>query len=72
MSLLKFFVQHTSTDYQAFHPPLIRLQQTAPHPQGRRVLWALFALLVFLLIWALVGRLDIVAEPSRQSRRLFG
>lgn len=61
MSLLKFFVQHTSTDYQAFHPPLIRLQQTAPHPQGRRVLWALFALLVFLLIWALVGRLDIVA-----------
>lgn len=61
MPSLKSFVQHTTTDYQAFHPPLIRLQQTAPHPQGRRVLWALLALLAFLLAWALLGRLDIVA-----------
>lgn len=61
MPSLKSFVQHATTDYQAFHPPLIRLQQTAPHPQGRRVLWALLALLTFLLVWALLGRLDIVA-----------
>lgn len=61
MSSLKSFVQQASTDYQAFHPPLIRLQQSAPHPQGRRVLWALLALLTFLLVWALLGRLDIVA-----------
>lgn len=58
MPSLKSFVQHSTT---AFHPPLIRLQQTAPHPQGRRVLWALLALLAFLLAWALFGRLDIVA-----------
>lgn len=45
----------------AFHPPLIRLQQQAPSPIGRRVLWCLLTLLVFLLIWASVGRLDIVA-----------
>lgn len=61
MPSLKSFVQHATTDYQAFHPPLIRLQQTAPHPQGRRVLWALLALLAFLLVWAVLGRLDIVA-----------
>lgn len=61
MPSLKPFVQHAKTDYLAFHPPLIRLQQTAPHPQGRRVLWALLALLAFLLVWALLGRLDIVA-----------
>lgn len=54
-------MQRANTGYQAFHPPLIRLQQTAPHPQGRRVLWALLALLIFLLVWALLGRLDIVA-----------
>ncbi|MDX1253219.1 MAG: HlyD family type I secretion periplasmic adaptor subunit [Gammaproteobacteria bacterium] len=47
-------------DHQAFHPPLIRLQQTAPNPVGRRVLWALLALLAFLLGWAMLGRLDIV------------
>ncbi len=61
MPSLKSFAQHATTDHQAFHPPLIRLQQTAPNPQGRRVLWALLALLVFLLVWALLGRLDIVA-----------
>jgi len=48
-------------DYRAFHPPLIRLQQAAPNPVGRRVLWALAALLAFLLVWAVVGQLDIVA-----------
>lgn len=44
-----------------FAPPLLRLQQTPPNPAGRRVLWALLILLTALLIWALVGQLDIVA-----------
>lgn len=61
MPSLKPFTQHAATDYHAFHPPLIRLQQAAPNPQGRWVLWALLALLAFLLVWALLGRLDIVA-----------
>ncbi|MDY0013411.1 MAG: HlyD family type I secretion periplasmic adaptor subunit [Rhodocyclaceae bacterium] len=61
MRSLKSLVQHVHVDHHAFHPPLIRLQHVAPHPQGRRVLWALLALLAFLLVWALVGRLDIVA-----------
>lgn len=51
----------TDPDHLAFHPPLIRLQQQAPSPIGRRVLWCLLALLVFLIAWASVGRLDIVA-----------
>ncbi|MCL2345075.1 MAG: HlyD family type I secretion periplasmic adaptor subunit [Desulfobulbus sp.] len=61
MFSVKSLVQQSPSDYRAFYPPLISLQQRAPHPQGRRVLWALFALLVFLLAWALLGRLDIVA-----------
>lgn len=61
MDSLKSFAQQGGNDYQAFHPPLIRLQQAAPNPQGRRVLWALALLLAFLIIWSLVGRLDIVA-----------
>lgn len=44
-----------------FSPPLIRLQGAPPNPLGRKVLWTLFNLLLALLIWALVGRLDIVA-----------
>lgn len=48
-------------DWQDFLPPLIRLQQAAPNPQGRRVLWAMLTMIAFLIVWALVGRLDIVA-----------
>jgi HlyD family secretion protein len=61
MSLLESLTRHAVRDCQDFHPPLIRLQRTAPHPQGRRVLWALLSLLAFMLVWALFGRLDIVA-----------
>lgn len=48
-------------DYHDFSPPLLRLQAVSPHPLGRRVLWLLAAMLVLLIVWALVGRLDIVA-----------
>jgi hemolysin D len=44
-----------------FAPPLLRLQQTPPNPVGRRVVWVLLILLAALLIWTLIGRLDIVA-----------
>ena len=44
-----------------FSPPLLRLQDAAPHPLGRCVLWVLLGLLAALLIWALIARLDIVA-----------
>ena len=61
MLALKSLVQLGQSDPLAFHPPLIRLQQAAPNPQGRRVLWAILGLIAFLILWALVGRLDIVA-----------
>ncbi|MBS1161151.1 MAG: type secretion rane fusion protein, HlyD family [Proteobacteria bacterium] len=44
-----------------FLPLLLRLQEVAPNPLGRKVLWLLLILLLALLLWALVGRLDIVA-----------
>lgn len=55
------FERYGSTSCDRFHPPLIRLQQTPPNPLGRFVLWTLLGLLFFLAIWALLGRLDIVA-----------
>lgn len=50
--------------YQSFYSPLIRIQQVAPHPQHRKVLWIFILLLVFLLAWSIVGRLDIVAVAN--------
>ena len=44
-----------------FHPPLLRLTDTPPNPLGRNVLWLLLGLLSLLLLWALIGKLDIVA-----------
>jgi len=61
MPALKSLVQYAHSDYLDFYPPLIRLQHAAPNPQRRRVLWAILALVAFLIVWALLGRLDIVA-----------
>lgn len=44
-----------------FSPPLLRLQEVPPHPLGRWVLKAMLILLGCLVLWALLGRLDIVA-----------
>lgn len=44
-----------------FSPPLLRLQESMPNPLGRKVLWAMLILLAGLVLWAILGRLDIVA-----------
>ena len=51
-----------------FSPPLLRLQDSPPNPLGRRVLWLLLLLLASLLVWAIVGRLDIVAVAEGNVR----
>lgn len=48
-------------DQLAFAPPLLRLQEVAPNPLGRWVLKAALILLGCLFIWAIFGRLDIIA-----------
>ena len=44
-----------------FMPHLVRLQEGAPSPLGRTVLYVLLSLLFGLLTWAFIGELDIVA-----------
>jgi len=51
----------TEPDHRDFSPPLLRLQDSPPNPVGRAVLTTLLILLVALLLWALLGQLDIVA-----------
>lgn len=43
-----------------FAPDLLRIQRRPPAPLPRKVLHLLLALFVILLLWALVGRLDII------------
>lgn len=58
---MKSFLYGREADPLDFAPALLRLQAKPAHPLGRHVLWTLLVLLVALLVWSLVGRLDIVA-----------
>jgi len=48
-------------DPRDFQPALLRLQEAPPSPLGRRVLWVMLAFLAALILWATLGKLDIVA-----------
>ncbi|MGH6692217.1 MAG: biotin/lipoyl-binding protein, partial [Gammaproteobacteria bacterium] len=48
-------------DAMEFAPDIIKVQQQPPSPLPRTVLYALLMLVGVTLIWACVGRLDIVA-----------
>ncbi len=61
MNLFERYLPKTEPDYHDFSPSLLRLQQASPNPLGRKVLWWLAGMLVALIFWALIGRLDIVA-----------
>jgi len=61
MNLLTRLLARTEADHLDFAPPLLRLQESTPNPLGRQVLWAILILVGCLILWALIGRLDIVA-----------
>jgi HlyD family secretion protein len=49
-----------------FSPAILRLQRQPPSPLPRTVLYLLLGLLCGLLVWSLVGKLDIIAvAPGR-------
>ncbi|MBU0621994.1 MAG: HlyD family efflux transporter periplasmic adaptor subunit [Gammaproteobacteria bacterium] len=47
-----------------FSPGLLRIQAQPPTPFARTLLYILLTLLALLLIWALFGKLDVVASAS--------
>ncbi len=53
-------------DEAAFLPAALSLQETPVHPAPRRLAWLLIALFLIALLWALIGKVDIVAvAPGR-------
>jgi HlyD family secretion protein len=47
-----------------FLPALQRVQERPPSPLGRKVLWTVLALVGATLLWAALGKLDIVATAE--------
>ncbi len=59
--ILQRLLPEPEPDQLTFAPPLLRLQEVAPNPLGRWVLKAALILLGCLFLWAIFGRLDIIA-----------
>jgi hemolysin D len=53
-----------SADALEFAPDILRLQQEPPSPLPRVVLYVLGTLLLLLVVWATIGRLNIIAVAS--------
>jgi len=47
-----------------WHDPLRLIEQTGPTHGGRAVLWSVCILVLILIVWALVGKLDIIATAD--------
>lgn len=47
-----------------FAPAILTIQERPPSPMPRAVMWTLLALLAILLLWSLIGKLDIVATAQ--------
>ncbi|MBK9160747.1 MAG: HlyD family type I secretion periplasmic adaptor subunit [Nitrosomonadales bacterium] len=56
--------QLTGVDPLDFSPGLLRIQAQPPTPFARALLYTLLILLGLLLIWAIFGKLDVVASAS--------
>ena len=54
-------MKQAHADPREFQPALVRLQELPPSPLGRRMLWTALVFLGALLVWAVFGKLDIVA-----------
>jgi HlyD family secretion protein len=56
--------QLTAVDPLDFSPGLLRIQAQPPTPFARALLYSLLTLLGLLLVWAIFGKLDVVASAS--------
>lgn len=49
------------TGIEEFLPGILEVQHKPPSPSGRIILWAVLILLLLAVIWAMIGKVDIVA-----------
>ena len=47
-----------------FFPPVLEIQESPPSPIGRIILWLLSAFIVFMIVWATIGRVNIVSTSQ--------
>lgn len=60
MSKIRQWLEHRRPE-QEFLPPLMEIEHTPPSPLGRVVLWSSMVFLTIMLIWSILGEIDVVA-----------
>ncbi len=55
-----------SAEALAFAPGLLSIQESPPAPLPRVVLYAILILFALLVLWATLGRLDVIASAEGQ------
>jgi hemolysin D len=58
------FAVGVSGEAAEFLPAVLEIQQTPPSPIGRAILWTIMAVITVSVVWASVGRIDIVATAQ--------
>jgi hemolysin D len=53
--------QHRTKDELEFLPAALEVVETPANPLGRKILWAIMIFFLITVIWAIVGKVDIVA-----------
>lgn len=61
---MKLTIFEPRTSALDFAPAMLTIQERPPSPMPRAVLWTLLVLLSILLLWSLIGKLDIVATAQ--------
>lgn len=58
---MRHYFNPRSEDSTEFLPSALAIQETAPHPAPRIFLWILMIFICSVLLWAIIGKTDIVA-----------
>lgn len=61
MKILPRFENDFQRERLRFLPMALEIQQTPPHPMARWLAWLLILFLFIALVWACVGKIDVVA-----------
>ena len=55
---------HQTRELAAFLPAALEIQESPPHPLARWLAWGLLTLVLIAIIWALLGKVNIVASAE--------
>ncbi len=56
--------RHQQRDALNFLPSALQIQEHPPHPVARVMMWILVSIIVFTLLWACIGKMDVIVTAQ--------